>query len=257
MLSAAPSFSCVASRVIFTGQAPARASLPSASESLWISPFGEVAYTEQPIRVGQGAGRRDLRAARPPAEAGRRERPQDLAAAGVDRHRPAVGGRDHDHVVSGAVDRHAVQIDRRGVDGPRQRHREAAQMRDVRARDAGRVFADVAALRIEPELGPVEQLCRGRARRGRNRGGARGRGGNVRGSGASAGADQHAGCRAETQPREVGGTHASGSGVHYGELQRDQLSCTGVLSRNVHERREALYPIALRCRIMCLCPLTE
>jgi hypothetical protein len=45
MLIAAASFSCVASRVTLTGQAPSRDSLPSASESLWISPLGEAAKT--------------------------------------------------------------------------------------------------------------------------------------------------------------------------------------------------------------------
>ncbi len=41
MLSAAPSFSWSGSRVTLTGQPPRLA--PSASESLWISPFGEAA----------------------------------------------------------------------------------------------------------------------------------------------------------------------------------------------------------------------
>ena len=34
---------------------------------------------------------------------------------------------------------------------------EAAQMRELRRGDAARVFADVRALRVEAELGPVEQ----------------------------------------------------------------------------------------------------
>ena len=112
---------------------------------------------EQSIGVGERARDRDLRAAGPPAVAGRRERPQDLAAVGVDRDGPAVGGRDHDHVVDGAVDGHAVQVDRRGVDGPRQRDGDVAQVGDVGAGDAGGEFADVAALRIQAELRPVEQ----------------------------------------------------------------------------------------------------
>ena len=45
MLSAAPSFSWIGSSVTRTGQEPLVSSLPSASKSLWISPFGEVAYT--------------------------------------------------------------------------------------------------------------------------------------------------------------------------------------------------------------------
>ena len=48
MFSAAPSFSCVGSRVTLTGQMPSRSSEPSASESLWIRPFGEAAYTYRP-----------------------------------------------------------------------------------------------------------------------------------------------------------------------------------------------------------------
>ena len=43
MLSADASFSRVASRVMLTGQLPERSSLPSASDSLWISPLGEAA----------------------------------------------------------------------------------------------------------------------------------------------------------------------------------------------------------------------
>ena len=45
MLSAAPSFSCVASRVTETGQPPEWTSPPSLTESLWIRPLDEVEYT--------------------------------------------------------------------------------------------------------------------------------------------------------------------------------------------------------------------
>jgi len=54
MFNAAAIFSCVPSRVILTGQAPPRASLPSASDSLWISPSGEAAYTN--CRSGSPTG---------------------------------------------------------------------------------------------------------------------------------------------------------------------------------------------------------
>ncbi len=65
-------------------------------------------------------------------------------------------------------------------------HGHAAQAREVGGRDPGRGFADVAALRVEAELGPVEQSRARRARRRGDRGGAsRGRA-DVRGRGAAA-----------------------------------------------------------------------
>ena len=118
MLSAAPSFSWTRFARDPHRPGAVRSSLPSASESLWISPFGRGRVHELAVGVGERAGDGDLRAASPAAVAGRRERPQDRPAVGVDRDRLAVGGRDHDHVVGGAVDGHAVQVDRRGVDRP-------------------------------------------------------------------------------------------------------------------------------------------
>ena len=43
MFSAESIFSCLASRVMLTGHAPLRSSLPPAIASLWISPSGEEA----------------------------------------------------------------------------------------------------------------------------------------------------------------------------------------------------------------------
>ncbi len=170
-------------------------------------PVGRGRVDELPARVEQGACGGDLRAARPFAVAGRGERPQDLAAVGVDRERPAVGGRDHHRVVRGSVDERAVQVDRRGVDRARKLHRRAAQVRHVRARDPGRGFAHVAALRVEPELGPFEQApgCGGLGRRRNRSGGGARRGGRRRR--AAAGRQERAGGRRERQAREVEGAH--------------------------------------------------
>ena len=54
-----------ASRVMLTGQPPAGSSLPSASDSLWISPFGRGRVDELPVGVEQRAGGGDLRSCPP------------------------------------------------------------------------------------------------------------------------------------------------------------------------------------------------
>ena len=53
-LSAVPIFSCVGSRVIDTGQPPDVDCRPVASESLWIRPSGEAAYTTPAARSATG-----------------------------------------------------------------------------------------------------------------------------------------------------------------------------------------------------------
>ncbi len=195
------------SRVTHTGQEPLRVLAAVGERELVDQPVGRGGVHEQPVRVGERARGGDLRAARPAAVARRRERPQDLAAVGVDRDRLAVCGRDDDHVVHGALDGHAVQVDRRGVDGAGERHGDVAQVRDVGGGDAGGQFADVAALRIQAELGPVEQLA-AEARVALGIAVTLTVGvGTPPGVRAAAGAQQHARRRCEAQAGEAAGAH--------------------------------------------------
>ncbi len=131
------------------------------------------------IGVGDRAGRRDLGATGPAADAKRGEGPKDARAAGVDRERLAICRGHEDQIACRARGGHAVQVDRRGVDGPRQRHREMVQAVDVGGGDAARCAAAVAARRIKPELGPVEQACGGNVSIGWDRSGACCRGRNL------------------------------------------------------------------------------
>ena len=124
------------------GAAP-RSSAPSASESLWISPLGEAAYTNSPFGSAKGLAVVICADARPICVAGWGERPQDAAARGVDRERSAIRGRDDDRLVVGAVDECRVQVDRRGVNGPRERHAQPVQMPHIGARDLSRAFGRV------------------------------------------------------------------------------------------------------------------
>ena len=170
-------------------------------------PVGRRGVDELPIGVRERGGVGDLRAARPARVARRRERPQGPAAVGVDRQRLAVGRGHDDRVVHGAVDEYPVQVDRRRVHGARQRHGALMQPADVRRGDPGEGFADVAALRIEPELGPVEQPFGGGAARRGDRADARRRGRDIRRGTASAGG-QHGARRGQRHTGEVaGGAH--------------------------------------------------
>ena len=112
--------------------------------------------------VGDRAGRRDLRAARPGRDAGRREAPELAAAVRVDRERDPVGRRDEDRVVRGAADRRVVHVDRGVVSCSREGDGAKLQVPDVRGGDPRREVGRIRALRVQAELGPVEQRRRDR-----------------------------------------------------------------------------------------------
>ena len=95
--------------------------------------------------IGNGSRRGDLRRAGPARVTRRCPAPEDVPARRVDRERDPVGGRDEERVVGRPVDRHAVQVDRGGVDRARQVNLLASQRAHVRRRDPGRMRVVVAA----------------------------------------------------------------------------------------------------------------
>jgi len=164
MLSAAPSFSCVASRVMLTGQRPSRSSLPSRQRQLVDQPVRRGRVHEPPAGVRERARVRDLCAARPVAVAGRDERPQHRPAVGVDRDRLAVAGGGEESRC-GSLRRPARRVGRsaRSRPCPPASRSAVAGVATFRARDPRRAFADVAALRIEVRTAASRAAVRPRA----------------------------------------------------------------------------------------------
>jgi hypothetical protein len=105
--------------------------------------------------VGDRRRRRDLVRTGPLGIAGRLPLPEDASVVGVDRKRDPVGRGEEERVVGCAVDRDAVQVDRRGVGRAGQVDLLAGERADVRRGDPGRVRIVVRAARVPAEAGPV------------------------------------------------------------------------------------------------------
>ncbi len=119
--------------------------LPGRHRELHDVPVGLAGVDRRPIRVGERRHHRDLRRPGVRAIGRRRVAPEQLAVGGVDRLRLAVGRGDEEDVVGRAANRHAVEVDRRGVDRPVEPDDLAAQRAGVRSGDPGRRRADPRA----------------------------------------------------------------------------------------------------------------
>src|SRR5205807_7132767 len=110
---------------------------------------------ELTVRVGDRGRGRDLCRSRPRGVVGWRVAPQHDAPLGIDGERLAVGRGDEEDVVSAAVHRHAVEVDRGRVHRAVDRDLLPHQGSDVRRRDPCRYRRGVRPAGVPPEARPV------------------------------------------------------------------------------------------------------
>src|SRR6185437_2823082 len=118
-------------------------------------PVGRGRVDEIARRVGDRRGIRYACRPRPAAITAGREGPEYRTIAGVDRQRLAIGRRQKEGVVRGAVDLYVMQVDERGIHRTWQVHLLPLQRSEIARRDTSRRVRRARVRLIEAEAGPV------------------------------------------------------------------------------------------------------
>ncbi len=105
-------------------------------------------------RIDHRARGGDLKRTLPRSDPGRYELPENRSGGRVERDRPAVGRVDDVHILNGAGNENAVEVDRRRVDRAGQRDDQRNERREVLGGDPGHRRPGVASRRVVPEGRP-------------------------------------------------------------------------------------------------------